>query len=179
MRRVRKISLGLVIVVALMATIGCSKALDYFREKHPDPPAGAFPPRVGKMVVDDDERWQKNPNCTRADPLHCWGYYILPGGDNEVTRIHYYMQIYDSADEANARLEEYFRQRVDDHFEENTWEDGGEKVGKLLIKNTVRREEDFSYGFCAVAYTKGERFITISHGYECSAAKEFVKDLTN
>src|SRR5215207_9331250 len=89
------ISIGVLIVAVLAATGGCSKVLDQFRSKHPDPPPGAFPPRVGKLVL-EPKAPDKDINCTRADPLHCWAYYVLPGGDDELTRIHYFMQIYDS-----------------------------------------------------------------------------------
>src|SRR4051794_26315800 len=94
----RKIALGVLIVAALAATVGCVGQLAE-RWKHPDPPSGVFPSRVGKMIL--EEKSDKNPNCTRADPLHCWAYYVVPDGDSETTRIHYYMQIYDSPDEAN------------------------------------------------------------------------------
>jgi hypothetical protein len=164
------------IVVVLVATVGCSKILDKFREKHPDPPPGVFPSRVGKMVLDEDERWGKNPNCTRADPLHCWAYYILPGGDNEATRIHYYMQIYDSPEEAKARLEEVATERTD-NSQEISWEDGGEKIGRVLLKNSVRHEHGGMLGYCSASYAKDSMAITIYHGYECDPARQFLKDL--
>ena len=172
----RKVRLGLLIVVVLAATGGCSKALDYFREKHPPPPPGAFPSRVGKMVVEENERWGKNPNCTRADPLHCWAYYVLPGGDDEMTRTHYYMQIYDSPDEANARLEAYDTKDVP-WDQDISWEDGGQKVGRLLIKNSIHRDGEHQLGVCSVSYTRDSWFITIYHSYECDPARQFVKDL--
>ena len=173
----KRIALGILIVAVLVSTAGCSKILDRFREKHPDPPAGVFPPQVGKMVLDDDERWGKNPNCTRADPLHCWAYYVVPGGENELTRIHYYTQIYDYTEEANARLEEYAREVVKDS-DVNTWEDGGQKVGKILIKNTVYRDGEAMLGFCSASYVSNSRFITIYHGDDCKAARQFLNDLT-
>jgi hypothetical protein len=162
-------------LIVVVATVGCSKALDYFREKHPPPPAGAFPPRVGKMVL-EDRAPDKDTNCTRADPLHCWAYYVLPGGDDELTRIHYYFQIYDSPEEAKERLESYAREQG---FRENiiTWEDGGQKIGRLLIKNTVFKDGDAMFGYCSASYTKDSWAITIFHGYECEPAKQFVKDL--
>jgi hypothetical protein len=170
----RKIALGVVIVVVFGA--GCSKVLDQFRSKHPDPPAGVFPPRVGNMVLEVSERWGKNPNCTRADPLHCWGYYVVPGGDNEATRIDYFMQIYDSPDDAKTRMEAYAGEVTSDS-DVNTWEDGGQKVGKVLIKNTVRRDGDSIFGVCSASYTRGEMFITITHRDDCKAAREFLNDL--
>lgn len=179
MNRVWKIVRDVKIIVLLAAAVGCFGSVACERWKHPDPPAGAFPPRVGKMELEQTS--DKNPNCTRADPLHCWAYYVLPGGDNEMTRIHDYMQIYDSPDEANARLEEYAGEQVSGH-QDVIWEDRlnqeGQKVGRLLIKNSVHRDGDAILGFCSVSYTKGVMAITIFHGYECSAAREFLKDLT-
>ncbi len=179
MSRGRKIVLGVLVVVVLATAGGCSKLLDKFREKHPDPPAGAFPSQVGKMVLEENERWGKNPNCTRADPLHCWAYYVLPGGDNELTRIHYFMQIYDSPEEANVRMEAYAREEGIGP-NEITWDDGGPKLGKLLIKNTVHRYDDeHILGFCSASYIRGSTFTTIYHGDKCEPARQFVKDLTS
>ena len=177
MSRGRRITLGVLVVVVLAAAVGCSKWLDRFREKHPDPPPGAFPPQVGKMVLEVNERWGKNPNCTRADPTHCWAYYVLPGGDDEVTRTHLYMQLYDSPAEANARLEAYAGESVLDE-EKISWEDGVQNVGRLLHRNSIRQEEDgFMFGVCSVSYAKGTRFITIYHGNECEVARQFMRDL--
>jgi hypothetical protein len=176
MSRGRKIALGVLVVVVFVATAGCSRWLDYFREKHPDPPPGAFPPRVGNMVIEVNERWGKNPNCTRADPLHCWAYYVIPGGDNEMTRTHYFMQIYDYPDEAKARMEEFSREQVP--WEQTvSWEDGGESVGKLLIKNSIYRDGEQMLGVCSVSYTRNTWFITIFHGFECETPRQFYKDL--
>lgn len=180
MSRARRVAIVVLIVAALGAAGGCSKWLDRFREKHPDPPPGAFPPRVGKMVLEDkgDKEEDKNPNCTRADPLHCWAYYVLPGGDNEMTRIDYFIQFYDSPEEANVRMDEYARHEGLGH-NEIIWEDAGPKVGKLLIKNTIQRYDDHMVGFCSASYVRGATFVTMTHGYECDPAREFVKDLAS
>ena len=175
MKRDRMIRRGALTVVVLAATVGYFGSVSCERWKHPDPPHGAFPPRVGKMAL--EEKGDKNPNCTRADPLHCWAYYVVPSGDDEMTRIHYYMQIFDSPDEANARLDAYARERVTER-NDITWEDGGQKVGRLLLKNTVHRDGDSIFGFCSVSYVKDSWVITIFHGYECDPAREFLKDLT-
>lgn len=177
MSRSRNIALSLLMIAALVPSIGCNKVLDRFREKHPDPPAGMFPERVGKMVLDRDPRWEKTPTCTRADPLHCWAYYILPGGDNELTRTHLFIQIFDSPEEANARMIAYSGQHGTGH-EKISWEDGGAKIGKVLIVNTVRPFEDGMIGFCSVSHVKDATFVTIYHGWECDPAKQFLNDLT-
>ena len=176
MNRARRMARGFLIVALAAATIGCSKILDRFREKHPDPPPGVFPRQVGKMVLEENERWGKTPNCTRADPLHCWAYYVLPGGDDEKTRVHYYVQIYDSPGEAYARLDS-FAGEMGNRPHTVSWEDGGPNVGRLMIKNTIYQEADAMFGYCSVSYAKDTMAITIFHGYECDAARQFMKDL--
>lgn len=179
MTRRTKICTGL-IVVALLATAGCSRWLDRFRPKHPDPPAGLFPAQVGRMAL--EEKDDKNPNCTRANPLHCWANYVEPGSDNASTRIDYFIQFYDSPDEANKQLETYHDGLMTEDEEENSWEDRlnkqGQKTGRVLIKNTVRRENDQILGYCSASYTKEAMYITITHGYECQPVRQFLKDLT-
>ena len=167
---------GILILVLMTSTFGCKKALDYFREKHPDPPAGMFPQQVGKMVIDTDERWGKTPNCTRADPLHCWAYYVLPGGDNELTRTHLFIQILDSPDEAKARMQHYSGEHGTGR-ERISWEDGGEKIGKVLIVDTIYHDGDGMLGFCSVSHVRDSTFVTIYHGFECDPARQFLKDL--
>jgi hypothetical protein len=90
------------------------------------------------------------------------------------------MQIYDSPDDANARLDEYAGEGVSGNHV-ISWEDRlkkeVQKVGRLLIKNSVHRDGDQILGFCSVSYTDDARFITIFHGYECDTPREFVRDL--
>ena len=174
----RRTSVGILIVSVLALTVGCSKLRDYWGPKHPDPPPGLFPPQVGKMHLDPNV--EMNPGCTRGEPLHCWGNYIDPGGDPATTLIYYWVDIYDSRDQANAAFEALPAQRISDD-EDSFWVDRvnkeGVKVGKLLLKSSSRKERD-SLGYCSLQYTKDRMVISILHGFKCQPAREFLKDLT-
>lgn len=98
-----------------------------------------------------------------------------------MTRIHYDVQIFESPDQATAGLEAFAGERVIDR-EDISWEDRlnkeGQKVGRLLVKSSVRREGDSILGFCSLSYAKDAMLISIFHGEDCDAAREFLKDLT-
>ena len=175
-----RLGLGVLIVAVLASTFGCSKLLDYWGPKHPDPPPGLFPPRVGKMELEPNV--EMNPGCTKGDPLHCWGNYIDPGGDSAMSLIYYWVDIYDSRDQANAAFDALPAQRISEYETVTNWEDrvnkDGQTFGKVLLKNSIRQDGEQILGYCSLAYKKDNMVISIVHGYQCDAAREFLKDLT-
>ncbi len=174
MNTICKISIGVLIVIALISAVGCQRRSSTEPPQQFDPPPGIFPSKVGKLAP--EEKYM--PKCIRDDAIKCAGAYADRTGDADLTRIYYSVDIFDTPDQAVARLEELGSERViyEDQF---VWEERPNNAGKLLVRSGFRRTEDgMTIGSCTVAFTKESRLFNISSSWDCESAKGFLEDLT-
>lgn len=162
MNTIYKISIGVLIVIALISTVGCGRRSSNEPPEQFDPPPSIFPSKVGKL--EPEEKYK--PKCIRDGAIKCAGAYADLAGDPDLTRIYYSVDLFDKPDQAVARLDELGRERVMDE-DEFTSEQRPNNAGKLLIRSGFRRTEDgMTIGSCTFAFTKESKLFNITSSWE-------------
>ena len=173
MNTISKIAITLLTLIALISTYGCRRSAD--PPPQFDPPPGIFPSKVGKLAPEEKYK----PKCIEDGAIKCASAYADPGGDADLTRIYYSVDIFDNPTKAVARLEELGRERVMDE-DEFVWEELPNNAGKLLVRSGFRRTEDgATIGSCTAAFTKNSKLFEIASSWDCESAREFLKNLTS
>lgn len=139
-----------------------------------DPPVGMFSDQVGRLVL--ERKWDKNPVCIRDGHLICTAFYVDPEGDPDLTRINYFVNKYDSPEQAVKRLEEIATERTMDE-DVFTWETLPGTGSRLLVRSGFRQLEDGIIGSCSLSYTNESMLVQITSSENCEAPREFLKNL--